>query len=56
MQEADRKKQRETKPDYLKQDLTPAETRELAEIHQANKARNKAIQAVCTDGNKGGLR
>jgi hypothetical protein len=42
------------KRDYLKQELTPAETKELADINQADKARNKAIKSVCTDGNKGG--
>lgn len=52
--EADKKKQLETKRDYLKQELTPAETKELADINQADKARNKAIKSVCTDGNKGG--
>uniref|UniRef100_UPI001378701B VENN motif pre-toxin domain-containing protein n=1 Tax=Pantoea sp. IMH TaxID=1267600 RepID=UPI001378701B len=54
VQEADRKKQLETKRDYLKQELTPAETKELADINQADKARNKAIKSICTDGNKGG--
>ncbi|AVV37458.1 hypothetical protein C9381_09775 [Pantoea vagans] len=54
VQEADRKKQLETKRDYLKQELTSAETKELADINQSDKARNKAIKSVCTDGNKGG--
>lgn len=54
VQEADRKNQLETKRDYLKQELTPAETKELADINQADKARNKAIKSICTDGNKGG--
>ncbi|XIH80146.1 Contact-dependent inhibition of growth factor CdiA (plasmid) [Pantoea sp. SGAir0175] len=54
VQEADRKKQLETKRDYLKQELTPAEAKELATINQTDKARDEAIKAVCTDGNKGG--
>jgi len=54
VQEADRKKQLETKRDYLKQELTSAETKELADINQSDKARSKAIKSVCTDGNKGG--
>ena len=54
VQEADRKRQLETKRDYLKQELTSAETKELANINQSDKARNKAIKSVCTDGNKGG--
>lgn len=54
VQEADRKKQLETKRDYLKQELTPAEAKELATINQTGKARDEAIKAVCTDGNKGG--
>ncbi|WP_409520993.1 DUF6862 domain-containing protein [Pantoea sp.] len=44
----------ETKHDYLKQKLTPAEVKELATINQTDKARDEAIKAVCTDGNKGG--
>jgi filamentous hemagglutinin len=52
--EADRKKQLETKRDYLKQDLTTAETKELADINQTDKDRDQAIKAACTDGNKGG--
>ncbi|MDT8848894.1 glycohydrolase toxin TNT-related protein, partial [Pantoea dispersa] len=54
VQEADRMKQLETKRDYLKQELTPAEAKELAAINQTDKARDEAIKAVCTDGNKGG--
>ncbi len=54
VQEADRKKQLETKRDYLKQELTPAEAKELVTINQTDKARDEAIKAVCTDGNKGG--
>lgn len=52
--EADKKKQLETKHDFLKQELTSSETKELATINQTNKARDEAIKAVCTDGNKGG--
>lgn len=52
--EADRKKQLETKRDYLKQELKPSETKELTEINQVDKERDQAIKAVCTDGNKGG--
>jgi len=51
VQEADRKKQLETKRDYLKQELTPAEAKELAAINQTDKARDEAIKAVCMDGN-----
>lgn len=54
VQEADRKKQLETKRDYLKQELTPAEAKELATIDQTGKTRDEAIKAVCTDSNKGG--
>jgi filamentous hemagglutinin len=34
--------------------ITPAEKNELATINQTDKARDQAIKAVCTDGNKGG--
>ena len=54
VQEADRKKQLETKRGFLKQELIPAEAKALATINQTDKARNEAIKAVCTDGNKGG--
>ncbi|YCH31503.1 hemagglutinin repeat-containing protein [Erwinia sp. D4-22] len=34
--------------------ITPDEKNELATIKQTDKARDQAIKAVCTDGNKGG--
>ncbi|WP_267436752.1 VENN motif pre-toxin domain-containing protein [Erwinia psidii] len=34
--------------------ITPDEKNELATINQTDKARDQAIKAVCTDGNKGG--
>ncbi|WP_439127172.1 VENN motif pre-toxin domain-containing protein [Rosenbergiella epipactidis] len=44
VEEADRKKQLETKRDYLKQELTPTEAKELAEINRTDKARDAAIK------------
>ncbi|WP_276203382.1 hemagglutinin repeat-containing protein [Pectobacterium brasiliense] len=52
--EADRKKQLETKRDYLKQELTDAEKQELADIHKLDKERDQAIRDICTQGNKSG--
>ena len=52
--EADRKKQLETKRDFLKQELTTSEQKELTEINQKDKTRDIAIKSVCTDGAKGG--
>lgn len=43
----------ELKRDYLKQELTLAESQELADINQRDKDRDQAIKEACPSGNKG---